>query len=101
MSRAQDAIREAEQIVADAGLATSESASVLLSGPKTVILDEASSLGADLIVLGSHGRRRFNRFLLGSVSEAVAMHAHCSVKVIRATTIPEQVGEIQGPPALA
>jgi len=28
-------------------------------------------------------RRGFNRFLLGSISEAVAMHADCSVEVIR------------------
>ena len=38
----------------------------------------------DLIVVGSHGRRGFRRFLLGSVSEAVAMNAHCSVVVVRA-----------------
>jgi nucleotide-binding universal stress UspA family protein len=33
--------------------------------------------------MGSHGRRGINRFLLGSVSEAVAAHAHCSVEIIR------------------
>ncbi len=94
MTRAQDAIRDAERTLADAGLSTSESLSVLLSGPKTIILDEAESWGADLIVVGSHGRRGINRLLLGSTSEAVAMHAHCSVEVIRATPIPEPVGEL-------
>jgi len=100
MTEAQDAIRDAERTLADAGLATSESLSVLLSGPKTIILDEAASWGADLIVVGSHGRRGINRLLLGSTSEAVAMHAHCSVELIRATPIPAHVGELSLAPAL-
>jgi nucleotide-binding universal stress UspA family protein len=83
MQRAQDAIRAAEQIVADAGLSASSAVSVLLDSPKAIIPDEARQWGADLIVVGSHGHRGINRFLLGSVSEAVAMHAECSVEVIR------------------
>jgi nucleotide-binding universal stress UspA family protein len=54
-----------------------------LGEPRAVILDTAKTWGANLIVLGSHGRRGMDRFLLGSVSEAVAIHAHCSVEVIR------------------
>lgn len=50
-----------------------------------VILDEAEKWGADLIVLGSHGYRGFKRFLLGSVSQAVATHAACSVEIVRRT----------------
>jgi nucleotide-binding universal stress UspA family protein len=34
-------------------------------------------------VMGSHGRRGFDRIVLGSVSESVAMHARCSVEVVR------------------
>ena len=83
MKRAQDAIRAAEQIVTDAGLPASEEVSVLLDSPKAIILDVAAQWGADLIVLGSHGRLGINRFLLGSVSEAVALHATCSVEVVR------------------
>jgi nucleotide-binding universal stress UspA family protein len=101
MKRAQDAIRDAERTLADAGLSTSESLSVLLSGPKTVILDEAESWGADLIVVGSHGRRGINRLLLGSTSEAVAMHAHCSVEMIRATPVPAHIGELRLSPVPA
>ncbi|HWQ35767.1 MAG TPA: universal stress protein [Blastocatellia bacterium] len=51
-----------------------------------VILDEAERWGADLIVLGSHGYRGFKRFLLGSVSQAVASHAKCSVEIVRVPT---------------
>jgi nucleotide-binding universal stress UspA family protein len=52
--------------------------------PKVVILDEAKKWGADLIVLGSHGRMGLDRILLGSVSKAVARRAACSVEIVRA-----------------
>ena len=51
---------------------------------KTQILDVAAEWKADLIVLGSHGRKGMDRFLLGSVSEGVARHATCSVLIVRA-----------------
>jgi len=50
---------------------------------KSMIIDEAKAWAADLIVLGSHGRRGLDRFLVGSVSEAVLRHAHCSVEIVR------------------
>jgi nucleotide-binding universal stress UspA family protein len=50
------------------------------------ILDSASEWRADLIVLGSHGKRGIQRFLLGSVAEFVARHAKCSVQIIRTPT---------------
>lgn len=50
---------------------------------RTMILDQAAAWPADLIVVGSQGRKGLNRFLLGSVSEAVARHAHCSVEIVR------------------
>ncbi len=59
------------------------SAEVVKGSPKDVILDEAERWGADLIVLGSHGRRGLKRLWLGSVSPAVAAHAKCSVEIVR------------------
>jgi nucleotide-binding universal stress UspA family protein len=56
---------------------------VLSGSPKRVILEEAEAFGADLIVVGSHGRGALERFLLGSVSQAVALHAKCSVEIVR------------------
>ena len=50
---------------------------------KSKILDVAEEWHADLIVLGSHGRKGLNRFLMGGVSEAVARHAYCSVEIVR------------------
>ncbi len=51
--------------------------------PKTKIIDHADAWGANLIVVGSHGRKGLERLLLGSVSAAVASHARCSVEVVR------------------
>ena len=56
---------------------------VLSGSAKHTILHEADAFGADLIVVGSHGHGHFERFLLGSVSHAVAMHATCSVEIVR------------------
>ena len=57
--------------------------SVVTGDARNVILDDAAEWHADLIVLGSHGRRGLRRFFLGSVSEAVARHASCSVQIVR------------------
>jgi nucleotide-binding universal stress UspA family protein len=51
--------------------------------PKSQIIDIAHEWHADMIVLGSHGRTGINRFLMGSVSQGVVRHAHCSVEIIR------------------
>jgi len=56
---------------------------VVSGSPKRLILERAEAFGADLIVLGSHGYGMFDRFLLGSVSQAIALHARCSVEIVR------------------
>lgn len=57
--------------------------SIVQGEPRGKIVDVASRWNADLIVLGSHGHRGLKRFLMGSVSDAVVHHAHCSVLVVR------------------
>lgn len=47
------------------------------------ILAAAESYGADLIVVGTHGRTGVTRFLLGSVAQKVAQRATCDVLVTR------------------
>lgn len=51
--------------------------------PADVILDAAARLGAELIVVGSHGRSGLRRLTLGSVAETVVRRAACSVLVVR------------------
>lgn len=51
--------------------------------PREEILHQASLWNADLIVMGSHGRSGLTKLLLGSVSQAVALHSECAVAVIR------------------
>jgi nucleotide-binding universal stress UspA family protein len=67
MKRTEEAVMAAEQIVTDAGLPTTGTVAVPCASPKQLILEEAHKWGADLIVVGSHGRRGMGRFLLGSV----------------------------------
>jgi nucleotide-binding universal stress UspA family protein len=56
---------------------------ILEGNPKDVIVEEARTWRADLIVLGSHGYGRFRRMVLGSVAGAVVANAPCSVHVAR------------------
>jgi nucleotide-binding universal stress UspA family protein len=59
------------------------SSTVVVDSPKDAIVEEAERWGADLIVVGSHGYRGPERALLGSVSQAVATQAKCSVEIAR------------------
>lgn len=56
---------------------------VLTGAPHRRIVEEAEEWGADLILIGSHGYSRWERVLLGSVSQNVAQHAKCSVWIVR------------------
>jgi hypothetical protein len=50
------------------------------SHPAQALIDESD--GAELVVVGSHGRGGFTGMLLGSVSQAVLHHAACPVAVV-------------------
>lgn len=86
--RCEEALAAAEQIVAKTGFKTETA--ILDGSPKKRIVEDASQWGSHLIVVGSHGRRGLTRYLLGSVSDAVAMRAHCSVEVIRRSSLLKQ-----------
>ncbi|MBS1989923.1 MAG: universal stress protein [Cyanobacteria bacterium SZAS LIN-2] len=58
-------------------------AHVALGEPRKQILEHAANWPADLIMVGSHGRRGFELLVMGSVSEAVATQAKCAVEVTR------------------
>ena len=48
-----------------------------------VIVREAAKWKADVIVMGTHGRRGLNRLVLGSDAESVLRNAHCPVLMVR------------------
>ncbi|MGH9680448.1 MAG: universal stress protein [Candidatus Acidiferrales bacterium] len=56
---------------------------VVWGDPRSKIIEAAREWRADLIVLGSQGRTGLTGFLMGSVSDAVAHHAPCSVEIVR------------------
>lgn len=47
------------------------------------IVNEAKEWQADLIIIGTHGRKGITRFLLGSVAESVTSNAPCSVTLVK------------------
>ena len=69
----KESAEEAKALVAKAAGAlrsagVNVTTAIVQGDPKSVILDDAKTWGADLIVLGSHGRKGLERFLVGSVS---------------------------------
>lgn len=68
---------------------------VLIGSPRSAILEESENWKADLIVVGSHGYGPWQRFLLGSVSQAVVSHAKCSVEVVRCTEPSDSGGAVK------
>jgi nucleotide-binding universal stress UspA family protein len=65
--------------------------------PAQAVVQLATDLEADLIVVGTHGRQGFRRFLLGSVAEGVVRTAHCPVLVVRPEDQYGKVPEIEPP----
>ena len=88
---AQSSLDRAQQTLASSqGGKLKVSVEILRGFPKELILDEADHWGAELIVVGSHGYRGLTRFLLGSVSQAIASHAKCSVEIVRCPEPPKE-----------
>lgn len=80
---------EVAEVAANGGLALKGKlpdnrieAKVLAGKPAEQITDWAKSWDADLIVVGSHGRRGFQHLMLGSVAEEVLKKAPCSVQIV-------------------
>lgn len=58
-------------------------AALLAGAPAHEIVRHARELRADLVVVGTHGRKGVERFFLGSVAERVVREAQCPVLVVR------------------
>jgi len=73
-------IQEQAKLLRDQGL---DAVGLLVQGQTvTALLKEAEKLGADLIILGSHGRSGLQKFVFGSVSQEILPQAPCPVLVI-------------------
>ncbi len=57
--------------------------SVVTGRPDRSVVNAVRNVGADLVVMGTHGRGGISRFLLGSVAELVARQAPCAVMIVR------------------
>jgi nucleotide-binding universal stress UspA family protein len=77
----QDLASRVEQDLQGAGLATE--ARVLRGDPREALISTAFAEGADLLVVGSHGRTGLEKVLMGSVASHVVTHAPCSVMVVK------------------
>jgi nucleotide-binding universal stress UspA family protein len=83
LKAAKNSVENAAKILHEKNPSLTITTAVIEGVPKNVILEEAETFGADLIILGSHGHGIVERFLLGSVSLAVVLHAKCSVEIVR------------------
>ena len=88
----EEAVRQQTQNVVDATAAKLKTAlgqplnitcQVLVGSAQSAILEEAEHWKSDLIVVGCHGYGTWRRLVLGSVSQAIVLHAKCSVEVVR------------------
>lgn len=68
-------------------------AKILSGSPKRHILDEAEKWGATLIMVGAHDYQDSERAMFGSVSQAVAINAKCSVEIVRRQKPPKRGGK--------
>jgi nucleotide-binding universal stress UspA family protein len=85
-----DQRRAAREAAAQAMVVRGRQAGVLVNflvwegEPGPAIVEAAVAEDADLVVVGSHGRGRVGRFLIGSVSDYVIRHAAAPVLIVRA-----------------
>jgi nucleotide-binding universal stress UspA family protein len=68
-----------------------------LDAPARELAQLAADVEADLVVVGTHGRRGLARLALGSVAEAVVRLAPCPVLVVRPKAVPEPLPAIEPP----
>lgn len=75
-------VRRAQEVFEACGITTHAS---VVEGPTVAksILQKAQSFEADLIVMGSHGRKGLEKLVLGSVASQVLADTHLPVLIVR------------------
>ena len=81
-SQAQELVEEAARVLRLAGFKVRTC--VLKGAISDAIVDAAAEWGADLVVLGWHGRTALERFWSGSTADAITHQVGCSVELVRA-----------------
>jgi nucleotide-binding universal stress UspA family protein len=76
---AEEVVRRAGERLAQSGVTAQTVAR--LGEPADALLAIAEEIEADLVVVGNRGMTGVRRYLLGSVADRVAHHAHCSVHI--------------------
>lgn len=80
-SHADEVLGQARAALGEAGAAAETS--VLYGPPAEALVEAAGAVGADLVVVGSHGHGAVARVLLGSTTDRVVHLAGCPVLVVR------------------
>jgi len=86
----EERVSAAEAALRESGIATE--ARVEAGDPREVLVSVAEEVHADLVVVGSHGRKGLAKLMLGSVSSHVVTHAPCSVLVAKDTSVLDPKG---------
>ena len=87
-SEGEQAVEEIRERAETVGV--SATTVVVRGSPYREILDYADEHGVDLIVMGTHGRRGLDRYLLGSVTEKVVRSTAVPVLTIRSPGVTEE-----------
>ncbi|WP_440008065.1 universal stress protein [Halomicrococcus sp. SG-WS-1] len=82
-ANAEDAVAEVRKRADEEGVAVTTT--VIRGVPHRAILDYAEDEDVDVIVMGTHGRRGLNRYLVGSVTEKVVRLSDVPVLTVRMT----------------
>ena len=92
--RAHRAIREAMKVLKNSSLKVS--GEVIAGRTTRGIINRAQNWRADLIVIGTHDRRRLRRLFRSSTAAAAADRAHCSVRVVRGRDVLNEESRADG-----
>lgn len=80
--RAERVVDDAVELAEEAGVRAEST--VVIGVPHVEILDAAEEVGADVVVMGTHGRTGLKRALIGSVTERVVRRCDAPVLTVRA-----------------
>jgi nucleotide-binding universal stress UspA family protein len=85
------AARLAEEVDRVTGPGVAITAQIIVGGAATVLSDHAKAIGADWIVIGSHGHGGWRHAILGSVAERTVREAPCAVLTARSDDKPKHI----------